>query len=290
MFAPVFVLPPPYDRFETVRDPGALSPRDLPEASLLAVGVSAPRAEWSLVSELVPRLRSRFPAAPVVLRVRRRAGLEDLDWVRRAGTLRVRAVLFEGEPTRVRLQRALTEPLDLPGELEEWLILRDPSLPPGVAHLVREIVRLAPAYAEVGDLLASVGRAERTVRTWFHHAGIPGPGKWLAAAHAIHAALQLQRDRRAPLLTVAVESGYSDHSSLSRQSLRLFGVRPGAIRETLGWEWLMDRWLGRVSGEAGSSRFAHRPGGAAPVLSTRSYSHREQLVEAVEQNGVISAT
>jgi AraC-like DNA-binding protein len=52
-----------------------------------------------------------------------------------------------------------------------------------------------------------------------------------------------------PLLTVAVEGGYSDHSSLSRQSLRLFGVRPGAIRPTLGWEWLLDRWLRRASRE-----------------------------------------
>jgi hypothetical protein len=29
----------------------------------------------------------------------------------------------------------------------------------------------------------------------------------------------------------------------------------------------MDRWLRRVSGEAGSSRFAHCPDVAAPVLS-----------------------
>jgi AraC-like DNA-binding protein len=61
----------------------------------------------------------------------------------------------------------------------------------------------------------------------------------------VYAALRLQAARREPLLTVAVECGYSDHSSLSRQSLRLFGVRPGAIRDTLGWEWLMDRWMRR---------------------------------------------
>jgi AraC-like DNA-binding protein len=239
---------------------------------------------------MVPWLRARCPAAPVVLRVHRRPTADDLDWVRRAGALRVRAVLFDGEPPRARLQRALTDPVGLAEELEEWLLLCRPSLSPAVAQLVRDIVRLAPAHQDVGELLARVGRAERTVRTWFRQAGIPGPGKWLALAHAIYAALRLQRDQREPLLTVAVESGYSDHSSLSRQSLRLFGVRPGAIRDTLGWEWLLDRWLRRVSGEAGSGRFAHRHEDAGPVLSSRSYSPGEQLVEAARQDGAISAT
>ncbi len=262
----LFQLPPPYDRFEAVRDPVALQPDALPDAALLALGVSAPRDEWPLVTGMVPWLRARFPAAPVVLRVRRRPSAEDLDWVRRAGALHVRAVLFEGEPTRVRLQRSLTEPFGFPEEVEEWLTLRQPTLAPGIVRLIREIVAFAPGYAEVGELLARVGRAERTVRTWFHEAGIPGPGKWLAAAHAVYAALRLQRDGRASLLTIAVESGYSDHSSLSRQSLRLFGVRPGGIRGTLGWEWLVDRWLRRVAAEAGSGRFAHRSREVAPLV------------------------
>ena len=109
------------------------------------------------------------------------------------------------------------------------------------------IVRLAPGFTEVSALLSTLGHAERTVRTWFRRAGVPGPGKWLAAAHAVHAALRLQAEESVPLLTIAVECGYSDHSSLSRQSLRLFGVRPGVIRRTLGWEWLLDRWLRRMS-------------------------------------------
>lgn len=243
----VYRLPPPYDQFEAVRNLATLRPRDLPEGSLLAVGLGAPREEWVAITALVPRLRARFPAVPVVLRVRRRPIPDDLEWARRAGTLHIRAVLFDGEPPRARLQRTLTEPVGLPEELEEWLTLREPAVSPGVVHLVREIFRLAPRYTEVGELLACLGRPERTVRTWFQQAGLPGPGKWLAAAHAVYAALRLQSERRAPLLSVAVECGYSDHSSLSRQSLRLFGVRPGAVRQRLGWEWLLDRWLRRVS-------------------------------------------
>jgi AraC-like DNA-binding protein len=243
----VFKLTPPYERFEAVPDLAALAPDDLRDATLLAIGVTSPQESWAEVARLVPELRARFPAAPVVLRVGREAEAGDLEWVRRAGGLRVRAVLVEGEPPRPRLRRILTDGTDLPEEVEQWLPVRLPGLSPAVARLIGVIVRLSPRFTEVGALLGDMGHAERTVRTWFRRAGVPGPGKWLAVAHAVRAALRLQAEDGAPLLTLAVECGYSDHSSLSRQSLRLFGVRPGAIRRTLGWEWLLDRWLRRVT-------------------------------------------
>jgi AraC-like DNA-binding protein len=243
----VFRLAPPYQRFEAVADFAGLAPEDLPDASVLAVHLSAPQETWGEAARLVPRLRARFPAAPVVLRVARGTHTGDPDWARRAGGIHVRAVLPDDEPPLPRLRRALTDATDLPDQIERWLPLRLPGLPPAVAHLIGGIVRGAPGCAEVGELLAGLRHAERTVRTWFRRAGVPGPGKWLAAAHAVRVALRLQAEGGAPLLTLAVECGYSDHSSLSRQSLRLFGVRPGAIRGTLGWEWLLDRWLRRAT-------------------------------------------
>ena len=242
----VFQLAPPYERFEAVPDLAALAPRDLRDATILAVGLTSLPDSWADAAALVPQLRARFPAAPVVLRVGPGAEADDLEWVRRPGGLGVRAVLLEGEPPRPRLRRILTDPTDLAEDIEQWLSVRLPGLPPAVAQLVGGIVRCSPRFTEVGALVGEMGHPERTVRTWFRRAGVPGPGKWLAAAHAVRAALRLQAEDGAPLLTLAVECGYSDHSSLSRQSLRLFGVRPGAIRRTLGWEWLLDRWLRRA--------------------------------------------
>jgi len=236
----VFQLAPPYDRFEVVPDPAALTPDDLREAALLAVGLASPHDPSADVAALVRELRARFPAAPVVLRLGQPADEGELDW------LGVRAVVLDGESPRQRLRVTLTDATALPEQIEQWLRLRLPGLPPAVRRLIDEIVRLSPGFGEVGPLLASIGHAERTARTWFRHAGAPGPGKWLAAAHAVRAALRMQAEEGAPLLTLAVECGYSDHSSLSRQSLRLFGVRPGTIRRTLGWEWLLDRWLRRA--------------------------------------------
>jgi AraC-like DNA-binding protein len=242
----VFQLAPPYDRFEVVPDPAALTPDDLRDAALLAVALASPHEPSGDVAALVRELRARFPAAPVVLRLGQPADEGNGDWDRRAGELGVRAVVLDGESPRQRLRGTLTDATALPEQIEQWLRLRLPGLPPAVRGLIDEIVRLSPGFGEVGPLLASIGHAERTARTWFRHAGAPGPGKWLAAAHAVRAALRMQAEEDAPLLTLAVECGYSDHSSLSRQSLRLFGVRPGAIRRTLGWEWLLDRWLRRA--------------------------------------------
>jgi AraC-like DNA-binding protein len=243
----VFQIPPPYERYEVVPDLAALTPQDLPDAALLAIDFDPPRHALNEAMGLVPQLRTRFPAAPVVLRVGPGADAADLELARRAGDLQVRAVLVEGEPLRAQLRRSLTSATSVPDEIERWLPIRLPGLPPAVGQMIGLIVRLAPGFAEVSALLGTLGHAERTVRTWFRRAGVPGPGKWLAAAHAVHASLRLQAEDSTPLLTIAVECGYSDHSSLSRQSLRLFGVRPGIIRRTLGWEWLLDRWLRRMS-------------------------------------------
>ena len=245
----LFQLSPPYDRYDAVSDLHILTPQGLPEAAVLAVAVEPPLHDWIETAALVPQLRARFPAAPLALRVASETEADDIETRRRAAELHVRAVLAEGEPPRARLRAALTDPTDLAEQIERWLPARLPGLVPEVGRMIVTIVRLSPSFGEVSALLGSLGHAERTARTWFHRAGVPGPGKWLAAAHAIRAALRLQSEG-SPLLTVAVECGYSDHSSLSRQSLRLFGVRPGAIRRTLGWEWLMDRWLRRADGRA----------------------------------------
>jgi AraC-like DNA-binding protein len=247
VLAPPAVLQfaPPYERFEPVSDIAALTPDDLPVAAVLAVALPPPHDTWREAAALVHELRARFPAAPVVVRAEGRMEVDD-EIRRRAADAGARAAIGEGD-TLPALRRLLTDASALPEQLLGWLQLQVPSLRSDVREMIGVIVERSPRFGEVGPLLGSMGRAERTARTWFRRAGLPGPGKWLAVAHAVRAALRLQAEERAPLLTLAVECGYSDHSSLSRQSLRLFGARPGVIRRTLGWEWLMHRWLTRAA-------------------------------------------
>jgi AraC-like DNA-binding protein len=241
----VFRLTPPYTRFEEVPNLDTLHTPDLPLGSVLAIELAG-HDGWGEVAELAPRLRVRFPAAPVVLRVRGATGVDPQEAARLAAPLHIRAVLGDDAPPRETLQAVLTDPASLTHELEDWLTVRGVAPPPMLRSLIVDIFRQAPSYPRLHGLLQALGRPERTVRNWFQRAELPGPGAWLAAAHAVYAALRLQRERQTSLLTIAVECGYSDHSSLSRQAVRLFGARPGEIRQTLGWEGLLDRWLGRA--------------------------------------------
>lgn len=245
----VYLLTPPYERYAAVARPQALPGGNLEPGAVLVVALEHAADEWPAAAALVPRVREAIPAVPVVLRLPRRHGAGDLDLGRRAAALHVRAILSDDELPGPALRERLGAPIDFPGDLEEWLALRGAVLPPALVRLVREIAGLAPRCTGVRPLLATLGWHERTARAWCHRAAVPGPGKWLAVLRALHAALRLQHDPGIPLLTVAVDGGYSDHSSLSRQMLRLFGARPGAIRATVGWEWLLDRWIRRQASE-----------------------------------------
>lgn len=241
---PVARLTPPYTAFPRERAPAELGPDDLPPGAVFVVESEAPGSDWRILEEWVPRLRAAFPAVPVVLRVPATADPDAIHLAGRAAALRIRAVLVKGElPARV-LRRTMCDPPDLAADVIEWLDHRRVLLTARVSLLIREMFRRAPPPRTVGDLLDSVGQHARTVRSWFREAGLPPPHDWLATASALRAALRLQREEE-PLLEVALRSGYSDHSALSRQMYRLFGARPGEVRETVGWEWLMERWLRR---------------------------------------------
>jgi hypothetical protein len=43
--------------------------------------------------------------------------------------------------------------------------------------------------------------------------------------------------------TVARRLRFADHSALAHLLRRSLGVTSQEIRGTLGWEWLLDRWL-----------------------------------------------
>jgi AraC-like DNA-binding protein len=248
----LFKLTPPYTRFEEMPGLDASEMPDLPLGSVLVIELGD-HAAWPAIAQAAPRLRARFPAAPLALRIRNGVGIDPAEAARLAAPHHIRAVLGEDAPPRETLQPVLTDPASLTQELEDWLAARGVDPPPPLRSLIVDIFRQAPEYPRLHGLLQALGRPERTVRNWFQRAGLPGPGAWLAAAHAVYAALRLQRERQTSLLTIAVECGYSDHSSLSRQAVRLFGARPGEIRQTLGWEGLLDRWLGRAGVGVGAA-------------------------------------
>lgn len=239
---PLGISTPPYRDVHPV--PGAAAPVRLPRGAVLVL--DAARAEDGLaLPAAVVRARTRFPAAPVVLRVPE-VTADTVRLAHGALRLRVRAVVGAGEPLGAVLRPVLTRADGLGDDVVEWMALRGGPLSPVVGDLVRRIVDEAPRFALLGDLCDALGEPERTARHRLRQAGLPAPFAWHQAARALHAALRIQAQPEVRLLPLAMERGYSDPSGLTRLFTRAFGVTPAGVRGTLGWEWLLDRWLAQA--------------------------------------------
>ena len=107
--AALFRLAPPYTRFEELPDLDASEMPDLPLGSVVVVELTDP-AEWPAVEAVAPRLRARFPAAPLALRIRSGVGIDPVDAARRAAPFHIRAVLGDDAPPRETLQTVLDGP------------------------------------------------------------------------------------------------------------------------------------------------------------------------------------
>lgn len=250
---PASLLRPPYDRFEAVPNPVSLGTTPLHSGTIVALQVGHDRADLTLLPRWVPLVRLCVPTAPVILRLPGGSGQEMPHLARRAGSLRVRAVLTPEEPIAGTLRRILTDPDELPSSVVEWLTLRGIPSSPMLGHLIHQIFSHSGRHAEVADLLRTIGEPETSARFRFRKKGLPSPRRWLQAARALRIAMRIQAEPQLPLLRIALELGYGDHSALSQAVMRSFRVRPVRLRGTLGWEWLLDRWL---SAERSGARIA----------------------------------
>ena len=52
-------------------------------------------------------------------------------------------------------------------------------------------------------------------------------------------------------MRTASRHGYPDGFSLSNQMKRLTGVRPSEVKERIGWEWVLERWIQRELASGG---------------------------------------
>jgi len=241
----VSVIEPPYSAFGPATDISRIDHRNLIPGAVFGLRVDGHLLDAESLTGALHDIRTCYAAVPVVLRVPDRLDSAVARLIQLAAQLHVRGVLVDDEPVGEALQRVLTAPIDLATDVVEWLSLRLPRLPPEVAELCRHIFRYAATETKVAGLLRRAGDSARTARSRLRKLDLPSPASWLQAARALNAALNLQRAQSTPIFTLAIELGYSDHSALSHQLHRVFGLRASQVRRLLGWEWLLDTWLAR---------------------------------------------
>jgi AraC-like DNA-binding protein len=239
---PILHLRPPYTPSATAVMVREIDTSKIVPGSVLALHVSARNVDWRSCSETVIGLRRRLPAVPVVLSLGPDIA-DGLFWAAQAARSSIRAVVAGDAPLGESLRRPLTATDTLGPDVVEWLSLFGLRLSPTLNHLIGRIFTDAPRFSEVGPLLHTIGAAESSTRFRFRKKGLPAPSRWLQAARALHAALRIQLEPGKSILAHACALGYADHSALCHQMKRVFGTTPAAVRETLGWEWLLERWV-----------------------------------------------
>jgi len=240
----VLVARPPFDAAPVQLHIPSTHDASVPFGAILVVEPAIP-IDWLSVRRDIYFLRQRLPAAPVVLRLSDNVSASSLDVARRAGQLCVRAILTATSDIAATLRPVLTTPTDLGSDMVEWLTLMKFELPTRLSMYVADIFHEATRHHDVASLAQPLDAGLRGMRAIFHRASIPSPGKWLQLARVLSCVFLIQRDLARPMLEIAIDAGYSDLSALSRQVYRSFGLRPGLLRGTLGWEWLVLEWLQR---------------------------------------------
>lgn len=242
---PLGWIAPPYREVERVSNLAIFASQRLAPGTLLVLDVVCSREEWLALPAAVSTLRSRFPSAPVILRVCTLTP-EAVRLGQHATRLRIRALVASSEPPYDTLRPILTQPESLGDDLLEWLGLRGTTPSPVSAALLHHILSRGPEFPRLVECLGTIGESERTARHRFHREGLAPPSAWHQMARALHSALKIQAEPDTPFPQLAFALGYGDPSGLSRQLTRVFALTPGAVRGTLGWEWLLHRWLGRT--------------------------------------------
>lgn len=239
---PILHLKPPYTPSATTVMVREVDSAKMVPGSVLAVHITTRSIDWISCTETVNGLRRQMPAVPIVLSLGPEIN-DGLYIASQAGRASVRAVVAGSAPLGESLRRPLTSISSLGPDVVEWLSLFGLRLSPTVSFLISQIFTDAPRHTEVGSLLKGIGAAESSTRFRFRKKSLPAPSRWLQAARAIHAALRIQLEPQKSILAHACALGYADHSALCHQMKRAFGTTPAAVRATLGWEWLLERWV-----------------------------------------------
>ena len=213
--------------------------------SVAALVVDDHAATLGDVEGVVLELRRRYPHLPFVLCVVGATASTTAQLAFRAHALHLRGVIVDGTQLAASLRIAFSARGDLGADVVEWLQLRGLKMQPSLAHLVGCVFRDVPAHKRCDQLLRATQYSDRTARAQCRKAGVVTPSAWFQLARAIHAVLRLQHGCGSSVLRVALALGYHDQSGLIRQMDHLFGLRPAMTRDLLGWEWLLERWVGR---------------------------------------------
>jgi AraC-like DNA-binding protein len=227
-----------------------------------------------------------LPPAPHIRRIRTRV-LEVVEDARPQSILP-----FHPHPDPEEMALLLKrEPEGLPEEVLEYLAWRGIRTDMETRRIIRRIVELSENIRTLAGLARGVYLSRRALGRRFRDRGLPVPSHWLQFSRILRAAIRLQNSDTS-LHEVSRSLGYPDGFTLSNQMDRVVGIRPSAVRERLGWEWIVESWLRTETtaggleipllGGAGASVATYKRQGGRAAVSRDQFSGPQAVLELTD--------
>jgi len=129
----------------------------------------------------------------------------------------------------------------------EWLEGKGVRLRPAPAYVLRHVFENPGRYHDWSDVLEDLGLSGSSTRFWMRKKSLPAPSQWLVLVRALHAARALHERRDTPVVRIAWDLGFGDHSAVTHLLNRAFGINSTAIRALPEFDVgeLMELWWSR---------------------------------------------
>ena len=229
----VHLLSPPYVALSHPIELDRIDCASVPGGALTILRLAQAEEVPRLLHTWLPAARRRHPWCTFVLQLPDYQADETPNALLLAGRSGIRACVLGDVISEPQLRRRLGDPTDFDERMVDWLAFATPHGAGMVPDLARSLL----------EQPCSGGSR----RAKLHALGLPSPVRWRQFSRTLRALLRLQMNSRLSVEAAALDSGFADHASLWRLTRALFGITPSALRGTLGWEWLADRWLQRFS-------------------------------------------
>ena len=222
---------PPYREWTRLWD---LPPR-FPPGTVLRIPPEpdgGPDGDLSGMLGQIRRIRKMCPGATIAGAIRKGPTVHLRRLLARAG---MRLWLPEGSGFDELHLAAAQAGLDQV-DVESWLRTRFSP------HGLRELALIQVA----AHLTAGAGLPDRTLDEagrWFPKLGLPTVGRWRRLGRTLPVLVALQGEPKATIEASCKTRGWPDPSSFSHAVSSLFGDPPSRVRETVGWEWLLNRFI-----------------------------------------------
>jgi AraC-like DNA-binding protein len=206
---------------------------------------SARDADGVLVDALVEELRQQAPGLLIVVLVPHDADVDDFGQIARLG---VAEVYQAGDP-RLREQiAALVDRMSFRARLNELADLAAAQFPASVRSIIRHAIQRGDTPLEVPDFALELGMETRTLERRCARAGLVTPEVLIGFGRVNAATFRLDSSLAA-IEAIALDLGFTSHSTFCRVFKRLARMKPGEAR-TVGARSVLKQFVAGRFGRA----------------------------------------